>query len=674
MTNMKKYTFIAVAFAALAAVSCVKDNMGGAEGVTFTATFSEAVDAKATITVGAEQSLVSWETTDRVSILDGTANYEYKADQAGARTTLSAVSTATDASEVWAVLPYDASATVSNGVISTTVPSEQPAKADYSFHHLAVAHSTNGSLAFRNVCGLVRVRVTTEGITKVVFAGKADEKVAGNIAVNVADCSFSGADQTSVALVPAEAAASIAIGDYFLAVLPQNFANGFTVTAYKGETAVVAKDVAGPVELKRCGVFAGTIREVTISAISTDFATVGETITVTGTGFSTTPADNVVTIGGKATEVTSASATELKVTVPKGLSRNADYSVDVTVKGASKVSSPKFRYWYLYTYNLTGWLGAWNKYTVLGGTGESASVGDPYFIGIDPTDSDKMWIASCNPSKHTDGKAKYGITSVKISTAVATVVDTTAATFNGKTLWAGDFQPGSNKFHIILKGGGVKESTVYTYTPSSKVSQFYDPMQNADPALNNPSYLIFDSNGNRYVADRDNTRIAVIVSGGGTHYVSLGIKPISLAVDKSEEYMFIGTNGGYGIYRVKVADLLNSANTSLTPVRIAGTGTKLSDTTANGGEGKATEGSVGNVQAFYYDSAVNYLYYLDSQSLLFQALIPGLGGDWTKATMKTVHNQTAAFDNSGGMIEKDASGNFYIAVKGKHKIVKLTQK
>ena len=135
---MKKYTFIAVAFAALAAVSCVKDNMGGAEGVTFTATFSEAVDTKATITVGAEQSLVSWETTDRVSVLDGTANYEYKADQAGARTTLSAVSTATAASEVWAVLPYDASATVSSGVISTTVPSEQPAKADYSFHHLAV--------------------------------------------------------------------------------------------------------------------------------------------------------------------------------------------------------------------------------------------------------------------------------------------------------------------------------------------------------------------------------------------------------------------------------------------------------------------------------------------------------------------------------------------------------
>jgi hypothetical protein len=42
--------------------------------------------------------------------------------------------------------------------------------------------------------------------------------------------------------------------------------------------------------------------------------------------------------------------------------------------------------------------------------------------------------------------------------------------------------------------------------------------------------------------------------------------------------------------------------------------------------------------------------------------------------MKTVHNQTASFDNSGGMIEKDKNGNFYIAVKGKQKLVKLTQK
>ena len=670
---MKTIKLIAVAFAALAAVSCVKDNMSGADSKTYQASFTDRLpDAKATISVGQEESLVSWETSDRVGIMYGTSNLEYKADQAGSRSSLSAVSASADAAEVWAMLPYDASATLSSGVINTVLPSEQSAKAGASFHHLAVAHSTSASLAFSNVCGLVRVKVTTEGITKVVFAGKADEKVAGNIAITVADCSVSGADAESVALVPAEGETSIVVGDYFLAVLPQTFQNGFTVTAYKGETAVQTKDIAGPVTLERCGIIAGTIREVTISSISTDFATVGETITLTGTGFSETVADNAVTIGGKNATVKSSTQTQLQVEVPKGLSRNTDYSIDVIVKGGTKVSSPKFRYWYLYKYTLSGWLGAWNKYTVTGGTGASASIGDPFFIGIDPNDADRMWIASCNPNLHTDNNPKYGITSVKLSTA-ETTVECVDASLKGPILWGGDFEPGTSKFHLVLKGGTGENKTVFAYNVANSSFEFYDPMQNASPALDDASYLIFDSNKNQFVADRDNSRIAVIQAGKQTTYVALGLMPISLALDKTETYMFIGTNGGYGIYRVKVADLLNTSTTSLTPERIAGTGTKLADTKANGGNGKATEGSVGNVQAFYYDPVVNYLYYLDSQSLLFQALIPGGGGDWTKATMKTVHNQTAAFDNSGGMIEKDASGNFYIAVKGKHKIVKLTQ-
>ena len=656
---MKKYTFIAVAFAALAAVSCVKDNMGGAEGVTFNATFSEAVDAKATITVGAEQSLVSWETTDRVSVLDGTANYEYKADQAGARTTLSAVSTATAASEVWAVLPYDASATVSSGVISTTVPSEQPAKADYSFHHLAVAHSTNGSLAFKNVCGLVRVRVTTEGITKVVFAGKADEKVAGNIAVNVADCSFSGADQASVALVPAEAASSIAIGDYFLAVLPQNFANGFTVTAYKGATAVVTKDVAGPVELKRCGVFAGTIREVTISAISTDFATVGETITVTGTGFSTTPADNVVTIGGKATEVTSASATELKVTVPKGLSRNADYSVDVTVKGANKVSSPKFRYWFMYNYSVANWLGTYQKTELKAGTGTSAQVGNPYFMAVDPNDSDKLWIISAAGAANSSA----GVISASISTGVVTIEKQATSSDTGliKSPFGGAFKPGSKEIYLALKDN--KSLSIYNCTDKTLTTP-------APVTLNNPMDVVFTSNGNYYIADRNNNRIVGVI-GEETKLCSLGFQPNSLLVDPQENYMYIGSNGGYGLYRVKISDINEGANTSLE--RIAGTGANFS-THTNGTVGQPTTATIGNIAGMCFDPTINYLYYFDLKTRIFQVFIPGLGGDWSKGTIKTVigTDKSSTFCNQGGEIVF-AGGNFYVAAKGVQKVLKITK-
>ena len=112
---MKTIKLIAVAFAALAAVSCVKDNMSGADSKTYQASFTDRLpDAKATISVGQEESLVSWETSDRVGIMYGTSNLEYKADQAGSRSSLSAVSASADAAEVWAMHPYDASATLSS--------------------------------------------------------------------------------------------------------------------------------------------------------------------------------------------------------------------------------------------------------------------------------------------------------------------------------------------------------------------------------------------------------------------------------------------------------------------------------------------------------------------------------------------------------------------------------
>ena len=646
---MKKYTFIAVAFAALAAVSCVKDNMGGAEGVTFTATFSEAVDTKAAITVGAEQSLVSWETTDRVSVLDGTANYEYKADQAGARTTLSAVSTATAASEVWAVLPYDASATLAGGVVSTTLPAEQPALEGGAFHHLAVAHSTNGSLAFKNVCGLVRVRVTTEDITKVVFAGKAGEKVAGNIAVNVADCSFSGADQANVALVPADAAASIAVGDYFLAVLPQTFQNGFTVTAYKGAEAVVAKDVAGPVELKRCGVFAGTIREVTISAISTDIATVGETITITGTGFSDVLADNTVKVGNIACEVTAASATELSVKIPAGLSKATDYKFEVTVKGGT-AESPAFRYYYLPSYSVLTWLGTSGSQGLVEGTGTAARLDNPYAVVVN---GDYLYI-TCS-----QGNANTAICRAKLSDATMEIL-VNSDIIPTKYPYAAAFY--GNEIHTTLKGG----ASVFRYNITTGVSSTYT-------ASSNPMDICILSTGVRYVAARDGKCIDVYQKDSDSKTsIPLSFRPISLSLDSDEEYLYIGAYEARKLYRMKLSDN--------TVTQIAGTGT-APDKPANNASayptwnpGKPLEVTVGDISGLYCDSD-DYVYFNDNHSTRVQVLIPGVGNDPTKGLVRTF-NATASPGTFGtqGSITKDSNGNFYVASKNKHKIVKMIPK
>lgn len=648
---MKKYTFIAVAFAALATVSCVKDNMGGAEGVVYDATFSDAVNVKATITVGAEQSLVSWETTDRVGIMYGDSNVEYKADQAGARTMLSPVSASADASEVWAVLPYDASATLVGGVISTTLPAEQPALEGGAFHHLAVAHSTNGTLAFRNVCGLVRVRVTTEGITKVVFAGKASEKVAGDVAITVAaEPAVSTGTSETVALVPASGQTAIAVGDYFLAVLPQNFASGFTVTAYKGETAVVTKVVAGPVELKRCGVFAGTIREVTISAISTNIATVGETVKITGTGFSEVAADNTVSIGNIACTVTAASATELSVTVPAGLSKLTDYRFTVKVSGANAVETPLFRYYYLPSYSVVTWLGTSGTQGLVAGKGTAARLDNPYAVVVN---GDYLYITCSQANANT------AICRAKLSDATMEIL-VNSDVIPKKNPYAAAFY--GNEIHTTLKAAG----SVFRYNITTGESGTYT-------ASSNPMDICILSSGVRYVAARDGKCIDVYQKDSDTKTsISLGFKPISLSVDSDEEYLYLGAYEARKLYRMKLSDN--------TVTQIAGTGTAPDKPVNNASSyptwnpGKPLEVTVGDVSGVYCDSD-DYVYFNDNHSTRVQVLIPGVGNDPTKGLIRTF-NATASPGTFGtqGSITKDSNGNFYVASRNKHKIVKMIPK
>ena len=56
----------------------------------------------------------------------------------------------------------------------------------------------------------------------------------------------------------------------------------------------------------------------TITSFTPTFGATGTTDTITGTGFNTTPANNIVIFGATAATVTAATATQLTVTVPTG--------------------------------------------------------------------------------------------------------------------------------------------------------------------------------------------------------------------------------------------------------------------------------------------------------------------------------------------------------------------
>lgn len=82
--------------------------------------------------------------------------------------------------------------------------------------------------------------------------------------------------------------------------------------------------------------------EIAISSISPLTARVGETVTITGTGFSVERPSNTVLFKGNANNsatVVTASATELKVTVPAGATNG---TISVTVGGKTATSAQEF--------------------------------------------------------------------------------------------------------------------------------------------------------------------------------------------------------------------------------------------------------------------------------------------------------------------------------------------
>ena len=79
--------------------------------------------------------------------------------------------------------------------------------------------------------------------------------------------------------------------------------------------------------------------QVSIISFSPASGPIGTTVTISGTGFSTTPSQDTVTFNGTAATVTSATTTQLVVTVPSGATTGA---IGVTAPGGAGTSAASF--------------------------------------------------------------------------------------------------------------------------------------------------------------------------------------------------------------------------------------------------------------------------------------------------------------------------------------------
>ena len=245
----KMYALLVALLASVSFVGCTSDDEATEGGALKQLSFSAVADAGNSVTFCSG---------DAISVFDGTTsqNKSFATNESGASVTFSGA--APESTTYAALYPYQAGASISGSTISAVLPTTQYAQAGTTFDPLAVLSvatttKTDMNFAFQNVCGLVKF-TTTEALAKVVFKGNNSEKVAGNVSITVGDePTYSDADAESITLLPLSPSTTFEAGTYYISVLPQAFANGFTLEAYKsGSTeADYALEISTPIEVER---------------------------------------------------------------------------------------------------------------------------------------------------------------------------------------------------------------------------------------------------------------------------------------------------------------------------------------------------------------------------------------------------------------------------------------
>ena len=196
-----------------------------------TIVFNASFENPATKTELAAGNKVQWLDGDAISFFDGETNVSAETATGGENGSFTV--NVTSAAPWYALYPYNSSASISGGIITTSLPSTQTAVAG-SFAddlNIAVANTSTTSLSFKNVLGLIKFKVGADAdVVKVTLTGNNSEVLAGTV-----DIDYNSGDPTwtikSGAATSIELTGTFVKGQtYYFAVLPQTFTNGFTLT------------------------------------------------------------------------------------------------------------------------------------------------------------------------------------------------------------------------------------------------------------------------------------------------------------------------------------------------------------------------------------------------------------------------------------------------------------
>lgn len=200
---------------------------------------------------------IGWELTDVVAVYDGVEKREFTVtsidEQTGAATLKGYVDA--NATAFQAVYPYSAAGDKlpADGKINISVPATQKLVEGAVVAPgalVSVGEILEGNISFKNVVSLLKVKVTEE-MTSVSVKGVKYENIAGDATATVAAVTSEGG-AANIVLKPV--GEKFVAGDYYIALLPTAFADGFTV-AYRKESGLAVLKSGAAVEFPANGGF-----------------------------------------------------------------------------------------------------------------------------------------------------------------------------------------------------------------------------------------------------------------------------------------------------------------------------------------------------------------------------------------------------------------------------------
>ena len=220
-----------------------------------------------------ENYKVLWHADDRISVFNkDTYNLQYRfdgntGDNSGTFSEVpdGLLHTSNDIENLYAVYPYNASTSISNtSVLTVNFPAAQTYSAD-SFGlgaNTMVAVTDGNNLQFKNACGYLMFKLygTNVKVKTVSLRGNNNEKIAGEATITMSlggtpTVAMSGSATDEIVLTCTDpvtiGSSSESYTEFWFAIPPVTFTNGFTVTVTDNNGKVFRKSTSSSFEVVR---------------------------------------------------------------------------------------------------------------------------------------------------------------------------------------------------------------------------------------------------------------------------------------------------------------------------------------------------------------------------------------------------------------------------------------